>query len=232
MTEKLLIVEDNRTLRQSLKSLFEDEAYEVIEAASGEEGLAEFARTSPDLVIMDINLPKMSGLETIRRLREYSGVPILVLSVRGSEADKVTGLDLGADDYLAKPFGFAELLARVRALLRRHKTYEPVREKPNVLRLGGGELVIDMAEDRVLLRGQVVQLTPIERKLLWTLASKPGETFGQRELVRAVWEGSSSGTSQNLKLFILYLRRKIEPNPENPRYLQTVRGVGYRLADL
>jgi two-component system KDP operon response regulator KdpE len=231
MAEKILIVEDSEAMRNALTRLLETEAYEVFTAADGEAGLAEYARVKPDLVLMDINMPRMNGLEAIRRLREFSAVPILVLSVRGSEEDKVDGLDSGADDYLAKPFGVNELLARVRALLRRHVCEAPA-EGPHVLRLGGGTLIIDQSSQQVLLNGQVVHLTPIELRLLMTLAQQPGKTFTRKELIRAVWGTDSSGTSQNLKLFVLYLRRKIEPNPEEPRFLLTARGFGYTLATI
>ena len=232
MPEKILVVEDSVAMRRSLVRLLEWESYEVAEAADGEEGLAQFARVQPDLLILDINMPRMNGLEVIRRLREFSGVPILVLSIRVSESDKVVGLNAGADDYLGKPFGADELLARVRALLRRRQVHEDLTTKPDVLRLGGGELIIDPREQRVLLKGEVVHLTPIEAKLLFTMAARPGQAFSHRELLQAVWESDSSGTRQNLKLYVLYLRRKIEPDVDEPRYLVTVRGSGYMLAAL
>lgn len=231
MPEKILVVEDNQAMRLSLVRLLEGESYEVVQAVDGEDALAKYAQHSPDLVIMDINMPRMNGLEAVRRLREFSGVPILMLSVRSNEMDKVYGLNVGADDYLAKPFGRDELLARIRALLRRH-VHERLASRRDVLRLGGGELIIDREQQQVLLGGQLVRLTPIESRLLFTLAERPGEVFTQRQLLEAVWEGDPSGTSQNLKLYILYLRRKIEPDPEEPRYLLTVRGVGYMLAAL
>lgn len=229
MPEKILVVEDSQAMRTSLARLLESETYEVYTAADGEAGLAEYARAQPDLVIMDINMPRMNGLQAISKLREFSGVPVLILSVRGIEEDKVAGLNVGADDYLAKPFGANELLARVRALLRRsaHQGLQPATQ---VLRLGGGELVIDRATRRVLVGGQLVHLTPIEAKLLFTLAEDPGKTFTRKELLHSVWGDDSSGTSQNLKLYILYLRRKIETDPEQPRFLLTVRGTGYALA--
>jgi two-component system KDP operon response regulator KdpE len=228
MAERILVVEDSEAMRNALARALEMEAYEVFMAADGEAGLAEFARARPDLVIMDLSMPRMDGLEAIRRLREFSAVPILVLSVRGTEEDKVIGLNIGADDYLAKPFGANELLARVRALLRR-RTHETAIEGPQVLRLGGGALVIDRSSGQVLLDGQMVHLTPIESRVLMTLAGQPGKTFTRKDLIRAVWGTDSAGTSQNLKLYILYLRRKIEPNPEEPRFLLTLRGFGYTL---
>jgi len=233
MSEKILVVEDNAAMRSSLVRLLKSELYQVAEAADGEAGLAEYARFIPDLVIMDINMPRMSGLEAVQRLREFSNVPVLILSVRRNEADKVFGLDVGADDYLPKPFGADELLARVRALLRRRQRfYGEVMDQPDILRLGGGELIVDLARRRVLLNGQLVRLTPIEAKLMFTLAQRPGETFTRKQLLDVIWEGASSGTTQNLKLYILYLRRKIEPDPQHPRYLLTVRGQGYQLAAL
>ncbi len=229
MPEKILVVEDSQAMRTSLARLLESETYAVYTAADGEAGLVEYARAQPDLVIMDINMPRMNGLQAISKLREFSGVPVLILSVRGVEEDKVAGLDVGADDYLAKPFGANELLARVRALLRR-SAHQGLQTAPQVLRLGGGELVIDRATRQVLVGGQLVHLTPIEAKLLFTLAEDPGKTFTRKELLLSVWGDDSSGTSQNLKLYILYLRRKIETDPEQPRFLLTVRGTGYALA--
>jgi two-component system KDP operon response regulator KdpE len=230
MAEKILIVEDSQVLRQSLVRLLEAEAYEVAEAGDGLEGLAQASRFGPDLVVMDINMPRMDGLQALQHLRESSTVPVLMLSVRSSQPDKVVGLDTGADDYLGKPFGVEEFLARVRALLRRRRVAEPRREGSRVLRLGGGELTIDLAERRVLLSGQLVQLTPLEGQLLFTLAEQAGAAVSREELLKAVWPDDPEATYQNLKLYILYLRRKIEPDPAQPRYLMTVRGTGYRLA--
>ena len=229
MPEKILIVEDSEAMRNALTRLLEMEAYQVFTAADGEAGLAEFARVQPDLVIMDINMPRMDGLDALRRLRGFSMTPVLILSVRGSEGDKVLGLNTGADDYLAKPFGASELLARMRALLRRRRQEAPA-EGSRVLRLGGGMLVIDREAGQVLFQGQLVHLTPVEARLLLTLAGQPGKTFTRKELIRAVWGYDPAGTSQNLKLYILYLRLKIEPDPEAPRFLLTARGFGYTLA--
>ena len=231
MPEKILIVEDSQAMRRSVARLLEGEAYQVFEAADGEEGMAQFARRLPDLVILDINMPRMNGLEVVQRLREFSGVPILMLSVRTAEMDRVVGLDTGADDYLGKPFGADELLARVRALLRR-RVHESLSARPNVLRLGGGHLIVDLVKHQVLRDGQLVRLTPIESKLLFTLAQQPGQAVTHDHLLDTVWGDDSAGTTQNLKLYILYLRRKIEPEPEQPRYLVTVRGVGYMLSAL
>jgi two-component system KDP operon response regulator KdpE len=229
VAEKILVVEDNQVMRRSLVRLLEAESYEVAEAANGEEGLAQFARVSPDLIIMDVNMPKMDGLQALQRLREFSRVPVLILSVRGTERDKVTGLDIGADDYLPKPFGADELLARLRALLRRRPQGE---QGQQVLRLGGGELVIDLAEHRVLVNGQLLHLTPVESRLLFALAEHAGQVISTEDLKHEVWGDDPSGTTQNLKLYVLYVRRKIEPDPAQPRYLLTVRGSGYTLAGL
>lgn len=228
MAEKLLVVEDNQVMRGSLVRLLEDEAYEISQATDGAEALAQIARTMPDLVIMDINMPRMNGLEALQKLREFSRVPVLMLSVRSSEMDKVIGLDYGADDYLPKPFGAAELLARVRALLRRG--WSGVQDGPRVVRLGGGELVVDLVQRRTLAAGQPVHLTPQEARLLYCLAERPGEPFTRDELIRAVWGDDPAGNPQSLKLYVLYLRRKIEPDPASPVYVLTVRGSGYMLA--
>jgi two-component system KDP operon response regulator KdpE len=231
MAEKILVVDDNRIMRLSLARLLEAELYDVVLASDGEEALEQYARVSPDLVVMDINMPRMNGLEALRRLREFSQVPVLILSVRNTEPDKVTGLDVGADDYLTKPFGAAELLARVRALLRRQwGAGRTATEGPDVVRLGGGELLIDRRAEQVLNHGQSVHLTPQESRLLFTLAQRPGQPFDHSELIKAVWGDDPAGTIQSLKLYVLYLRRKIEPDPGNPCYIITVRGAGYMLA--
>lgn len=232
MPERILIVEDSHALRESLVRLLESESYEVMEAEDGAEGLAQVSRFHPDVVIMDVNMPRMNGLEAIARLREFSDVPVLVLSVRSAMTEKVTGLDAGADDYLGKPFGVEELLARVRALLRRRRTAHNSSAAPMALRLGGGDLTIDLAEQRVLRHGQVVHLTPLEARLLFALAQQPGNTVSHEQLLETVWHGEPSVTLRNLKLYVLYLRRKIEPDPTHPRYLLTSRGTGYRLAVL
>lgn len=231
MPEKILIVEDSQVLRRSLVRLFESEAFQVAEASDGVEGLSQVTRFDPDLVIMDINMPRMDGLEALRRLREFSTIPVLILSVRSMLSDKVLGLDTGADDYLAKPFGVEELLARVRALLRRRQKVGRA-NGPSVLRLGGGELTIDLAERRALLNGRVLLLTPLESRLLFTLAERAGEVVDRKDLLRNGWPDGAEATVENLKLYVLYLRRKIEPDPAHPRYLLTARGKGYRLVSV
>jgi two-component system, OmpR family, KDP operon response regulator KdpE len=230
MPEKILIVEDNAIMRRSLVRLLEAESYAVEEATDGEDGLAKCARIDPDLVIMDVNMPRMDGIEALRHLREVSQVPVLILSVRGTRNDKVLGLDNGADDYLGKPFGANELLARVRALLRRRPPTRPELDGSAVLRLGGGNLVIDLTDGRVVRGGQLVHLTPHEARLLFTLAGKPGEVFTHQQLIEAIWGDDPAGNLQGLKLYVLYLRRKIERDPAQPCYVVTVRGSGYSLA--
>jgi DNA-binding response OmpR family regulator len=231
MSEKILIVEDNPALRQSLARLLEAELYEVVQAVDGAEGLQQAGLCQPDLIIMDVNMPRMDGLQAVQRLREFSAVPVLMLSVRNSQNDRVIGLDIGADDYLAKPFGVEELLARVRALLRRQRfAYIAQPDRPTAIRLGGGELTIDLAEHRVLFNGQLVRLTPLEARLLFKLAERPGTPISREELLSAAWEDDPKATEENLKLYILYLRRKLEPDPAHPRYILTARGIGYQLA--
>jgi two-component system, OmpR family, KDP operon response regulator KdpE len=231
MSEKILVVEDSPALRQSVTRLLEAEMYEVVQAADGLEGLQQAGLCSPDLIIMDVNMPRMGGLEALQRLREFSAVPVLMLSVRNSQNDRVIGLDTGADDYLAKPFGVEELLARVRALLRRQRFANVVQtERVPALRLGGGELTIDPSEHRVLFNGQLVRLTPLEARLLFKLAERPGVAISRQELLSAAWEDDPDATDENLKLYILYLRRKLEPDPTHPRYILTARGLGYQLA--
>jgi two-component system, OmpR family, KDP operon response regulator KdpE len=231
MSEKVLVVEDSPALRQSITRLLEAEMYEVVEAADGAEGLQQVSLCNPDLIIMDVNMPRLSGLEAIQRLREFSAVPVLILSVRNSQNDRVIGLDIGADDYLAKPFGVEELLARVRALLRRQRFANVGQTvRMTAVRLGGGELTIDLVEHRVVFNGQLVRLTPLEARLLFKLAERPGVPISRQELLSAAWEDAPAATDENLKLYILYLRRKLEPDPTHPRYILTARGVGYQLA--
>ncbi len=231
MSEKILIVEDSPALRQSLARLLQAELYDVVQAIDGVDGLQKASLCQPDLIIMDVNMPRMDGLSALQRLREFSAVPVLLLSVRNSQNDRVIGLDIGADDYLAKPFGVEELLARVRALLRRQRfAHIGQAERPASLRLGGGELTIDLTERRVLFNGQLVRLTPLEARLLFKLAERPGVAISRQELLAAAWEDDSNATDENLKLYILYLRRKLEPDPTHPRYILTARGIGYQLA--
>jgi DNA-binding response OmpR family regulator len=220
---KLLVVDDDPELRPLVAFALRQGGYHVVEAASGEAALAAFAAEKPDLVVLDVNLPGIDGFEVCRRLREGSRVPILMLTVRADEEDLVRGLDLGADDYLGKPFSPRTLLARVRALLRRGG-----QEAPGALAVG--ELVLD--EERHTLRvgdRPELVLAPLELRLVHFLLANAGHTVAPERLLRHLWGGSDTADRENLKQLVYRLRQKLEPDPAAPRHLLTDPGAGYRL---
>ncbi len=198
------------------------EGYRVEVAFDGEEGWRRYQELSPDLIILDLMLPKLHGLELARKIRRESDVPIIMLTALSEEADRVAGLELGADDYVTKPFSLRELAARVRAVLRRA---EGIREPE---RLSFGPLEIDLGSREVRLEGKLVELTPIEFDLLAYLARHPGKVFTRRELLSAVQERSYASFPRTIDSHIKNLRHKIEPDPKNPRFIVTVHGVGYK----
>jgi two-component system KDP operon response regulator KdpE len=221
----VLAVEDDPQIRRFLRTALAAESLEVVEAETGARALVEAAMRKPEVVILDLGLPDMDGKDVIRRLREWSDVPVLVLSARTQEAQKVEALDAGADDYLTKPFGAAELLARIRVALRRRArtdTGEPALEV--------GELRIDLGARRVTVRGEVLHLTPIEYRLMAALARHAGKVLTHRQLLRAVWGEAYAEQTHTLRVHMASLRRKVEADPAKPRYLLTELGVGYRLA--
>jgi two-component system, OmpR family, KDP operon response regulator KdpE len=223
----VVLIEDEPQIRRLLRTSLPPEGYRIFEAGSGQDGLVEVATRQPDLVIVDLGLPDIDGLEVIRRLREWTSVPIIVLSARGREADKVTALDAGADDYVSKPFGVGELLARMRAALRRAATVG----QPDEPVFTVGELSIDLVHRRISLGGTDVHLTPIEYKLLTVLVKSAGKVLTHHQMLREVW-GPAASAEQNhyLRVYMAQLRRKLEAEPARPRYLLTEPGVGYRLA--
>ena len=221
----MLVVDDEQAIRRFLRIALGSAGYTVVEADGVQSALAQAAATRPDLVILDLGLPDGDGIEVIRRLREWSEVPIIVLSVRGQEQDKVLALDCGADDYLTKPFGTGELLARMRAALRREARTP---EDPVVV---VGDLVIDLTRRRVTVGGRAVHLTATEYALLRTLALHLGKVLTHGQLLRAVWGPGYTGDSHLLRVNMSNLRRKIEPNPLKPQYIITEPGVGYRLRE-
>jgi two-component system, OmpR family, KDP operon response regulator KdpE len=221
----VVLIEDEPQIRRFLRATLGSQGYRLFEAGTGADGLVEAASRQPDVVIVDLGLPDMDGLEVIRRLREWSTVPIIVLSARGQEADKVVALDLGADDYVSKPFGADELLARLRVALR-HKA-GVAREDAMFTT---GDLRIDLGRRHVFVRDQEVKLTPTEYRLLTTLVRHAGRVLTHRQLLQEVWGPNQTEEAHYLRVYMAQLRRKIEVDPAQPRYLLTEPGVGYRLA--
>ncbi|AHG89125.1 response regulator receiver [Gemmatirosa kalamazoonensis] len=222
----VLVVEDQDEIRGALRRVLEELGARVIEASTGEQGIALAAGESPDLVVLDLGLPDVQGDEVCRAVRSTSHVPIVVVSARHSEEEKVRLLDAGADDYLTKPFGPAELAARVRAHLRRAQRADTP-AAPRALRLG--DLELDVVNRVATRAGMPVHLTPIEWGLLRALAAEPGRTLTHQQLFDAVWRREYGNAAQYLRVHVTNLRRKVEPNPSLPVYIVTEPGVGYRL---
>jgi len=222
---RILVVDDEPTILDSVGFTLEREGFEVLSARDGSEALQLARERSPDVIVLDVMLPGLSGREVCRQLRAEGDVPILMLSARGGEVDRVLGLELGADDYVTKPFSLAELVSRVRALLRRR---ELDRSRRDVLRAGDVEL--DLSQHEVRVDGERVHLTPSEFRLLTLLATSPGRAFSRGELARYLWETDYTGGERAVDAHIVNLRRKLEHDPARPERLVTVRGVGYALA--
>ncbi|MDN5344719.1 MAG: two-component system, OmpR family, operon response regulator KdpE [Clostridia bacterium] len=220
---RILIIDDEPPIRRLLKVALAAHGYDLAEATSGQEGLQQAAFLHPDLVILDLGLPDLDGLEVIKRLREWSQVPVIILTVREHEQDKIAALDAGADDYVTKPFSMGELLARMRAALRHAARSE---EEP-VLSLGG--LTVDLARRLVTVEGREVKLTPTEYEILKNLAVNAGRVLTHRQLLRTIWGPEYQDDTHYLRVYIGQLRRKLEPDPTRPRYIITEPGVGYRL---
>ncbi len=227
----LLVVEDDAPMRRFLRVALTAAGYRINEAETGMDGVHKAAMQPPDAILLDLGLPDIDGLEVVRRVRDWSQVPIVVISARGQEKDKVVALDVGADDYLSKPFGVAELLARVRVALRHAARVASRSATGEATRFAVGELEIDLAARRVTCAGTEIHLTPIEYRLLTTLAQHAGKVLTHAFLLKEVWGPGSEGEAHNLRVFLAALRRKIEAEPARPRYLLTEQGVGYRLVD-
>jgi two-component system KDP operon response regulator KdpE len=222
---RIVVVDDEPQIVRAVRRALTARGYDVVTASDGEEALGEIEATMPDLVVLDLNLPGIDGMEVTRRVRSWSRVPILILSVREDEAGKVRALDLGADDYLTKPFGVEELLARIRALLRRSAPREG--ELP---RFEADGVAVDLATHRVVRDGEDVHLTRTEWSLLEALAEYPGKLLLHGWLLERVWGTGYRDDVEVLRVFISQLRRKIEPNPERPTFIHTEPGIGYRWA--
>lgn len=221
----IVLIEDDAKIRRFLRTAFVNNGYRLFEASTGTDGLVEAATRQPDVVIVDLGLPDLDGVEVIRRLREWTSVPVIVLSARGQESDKVAALDAGADDYVSKPFGPGELLARVRVAVRHAaRTATGVDATFTV-----GDLRVDLARRQVFVDGKEVHLTPIEYKLLTALVRHAGKVLTHAQLLKEVWGPSHGSEAPYLRIYIMQLRRKLEANPTRPRYLRTEPGVGYRL---
>lgn len=217
----VLVVDDEPQILRIMRASLPIRGYEVLTVSSGEEALDQLSKQIPDLVILDLAMPGMSGLEVCRRVREFSTVPIIILSAKGSESDKVAALDLGADDYVTKPFGTDELLARVRAVLRRLST-------TNDRVLSVGDVTIDIDERRVAIGAKEIRLTPKEFDVFRYLVSNAGKVVTHRALLQTVWGWESTDQTEYLRVFINQLRRKIETDAGHPRYIITEPWVGYR----
>ncbi|WP_298820404.1 response regulator transcription factor [Chloroflexus sp.] len=221
--QTILVVDDDTGLQELVRVRLEQEGYRVLQTLSGVEALTLIRKQRPDLVILDIMLPDLDGLTVCQRAREFSSIPILMLTAKSLPGDVITGLDQGADDYLVKPFNYDELLARIRALLRR------VPAVNRLLTAGNGLISIDPRQREVRVRGELIDLTPTEYQLLLVLAEQAGAVVDHEQLLRTVWGSQQARDNDYLKVYIWHLRRKIELDPRNPQLLLTEWGIGYRL---
>ena len=221
----ILVIDDEVQIRRLLRITLESAGHAVRDVDTGQLGLAEVARRPPDAVILDLGLPDLPGLEVLKRLREWSNVPVLVLTVRAAESDKIAALDAGADDHLTKPFGGGELLARIRALLRR----APAGGEQATVAFG--DITVDLAARTVRRRGTEVKLTPREYAILRILVLHRGRVVTHGQILREVWGPRSEGNTHYLRVHMTHLRQKIEAEPHRPRHLKTESGIGYRLVD-
>jgi DNA-binding response OmpR family regulator len=222
----ILLVDDEDSIQTLLTFPLERDGYRVVQARDGEEALRRFGDENVDLVVLDVMLPRLDGLEVCKRLRSQSNVPIIMLTARGEELDKVLGLELGADDYITKPFSIREFRSRVRALLRRAATPRAAAERDAII--DRGELKIDLPRRTVEIRGETIQLTFIEFEMLVVLAASPGVVFSRRELLERLRGGSDYREPRTIDVHVRHLREKIERDPSNPELILTIRGAGYR----
>ncbi len=219
---KILVVDDESQIRRLIKVSLEGHGFKVLEAANGQEGMDQLIGAKPDILLLDLGLPDVDGKEVVRRIREWSGVPIIILSARDQEEEKVAALDFGANDYLTKPFGIAELTARIRVCLRRSA---PENE---AAQLNCGAIMLDLARHLVFVDGVEVKLTPTEYELLKVLMQNAGKVLTHRQLLKKVW-GAESSDTQYIRVYIGQLRRKVEADSSRPRHILTESGIGYRM---
>jgi two-component system KDP operon response regulator KdpE len=224
----VLLIEDDVSMRRFLRTALRAHAWRVIEAATAREGLAQAAGRNPDVILLDLGLPDGDGLDVAPRLRRSTRAPIIVISARGREQDKVAALDLGADDYLTKPFGVPELLARMRVALRHASRPADAPEAPI---FEAGQVRVDLVRRRVYRAGEEIHLTPTEYKLLATMIRHAGRVATHRQLLEEVWGANYAGQTHYLRVYMAQLRHKLEPDPARPRLLATEPGVGYRLRE-
>jgi len=225
MSKRILVVDDEATVVRLVRGYLEQAGFRVATAFDGPGALAQFDAWQPDLVILDLMLPGLDGLEVARRIRKRSDVPIIMLTARGAEADRVAGLELGADDYVVKPFSVRELVSRVRAVLRRAEGGLP---RPSVLE--AGEIRLELDKHEAWVRGRRVELTPMEFDLLALLMQHPGRAFTRLQILEALRGAAYGSFERSIDAHVKRLRRKIEPDPKNPRYVLTVYGVGYKFS--
>lgn len=224
----VLVVEDDETVRNLVCAALGSHGYACLTAATGNEAVQAIASSGPDIVLLDLGLPDIDGIDVIRKVRTWTHVPIIVLSARSDDTDKIAALDVGADDYLTKPFSVGELLARIRTS-ERHLRYMTREQGPQIAKFENGDLVIDYMTGVVTLAGKELHLTPMEYKLLCLLARNVGRVLTHQFILREVWGASQEGDLASLRVFMGTLRKKIEKVPSRPRYIQTHVGVGYRM---
>ena len=227
--DRILIIEDDRSIRKFFRTILEANRYDVISADTGEEGYSLITSQCPDLVILDLGLPDMDGMEILSRLRKWSGMPVVVISARSHEKDKVEALDLGADDYITKPFNPLELVARVKSQLRRYTQLGNMNNQMgnHVFKCGG--LQINDENKEVTVDGELIKLTPIEYNILLLLVKNAGKVFSIDQIYEAIWNEEAIGADNTVAVHIRHIREKIEINPREPRYLKVVWGVGYKI---
>ena len=226
MGAKILVIDDEIEIRRLLKVGLTAHGYDFLEAATGQEGIYQAAMARPDIVILDMGLPDLEGLAVVSKIREWSKIPIIILSVRGQDNDKVNALDLGADDYLTKPFSMSELMARIRVGMRHQGN---LKDEP-VIQIA--DLWIDLSRRQVKVAGTEIHLTPTEYDLLKILVAHAGKVVTHRHMLTSIWGNNGQEYAQYLRIYISQLRKKIERDPNQPKYILTEPGVGYRLADL